>query len=451
MLIFNKKTCKLRGKTNMTDQRELFRPMLVDFIDLNHELVLLSNKMDWNYFEKELSAFYSDLGRPAIPIRLMVGCLMLKNLYNLGDETLAQMWKMNPYMQYFCGMSHFEHRFPFDPSDFVHFRKRIGEAGVAKIFKYSVMIHGEKAQEKQMLSDTTVQENNITFPTDAKLAQKIITRCNLIAEENSVNQRQTYKRVVKQLVRSTHNPKHPKRAKSAKKAMKKIKIIAGRLIRELERELPKNILDELQEELKLYKQVLEQKRGDSNKIYSIHKPFTACIAKGKAHQQYEFGNKIGLVVGFKHLIVTGIKSFENNPHDNKTIQPILNQMQANNFSLPEQLIYDRGGRGQAVIGQTKILTPDNRPKKSHTEYQKKQKRKLFRRRAAIEPIIGHLKANFRMGKNYLSGKQSPQINAFLAATAWNLKKMMLQLKKEAISFFEFIIFLFISKNQKVIS
>lgn len=95
-----------------------------------------------------------------MPIRLMVGSLMLKRIYNLGDETLCEAWKMNPYLQYFCGMAHFEHSFPCDTSDFVHFRKRIGAQGVEKIFAYSVLLFGKAALETQTLSDTTVAENN---------------------------------------------------------------------------------------------------------------------------------------------------------------------------------------------------------------------------------------------------------------------------------------------------
>ena len=106
---------------------ELFRPMLVDFIDDKHELVLLSDKIDWNYFENEFSPLYSKVGNPSHPIRFMVGCLLLKHLYNLGDEILEKAWIMNPYMQHFCGRVFFEHEFPCDPSNFVHFRKRIGE------------------------------------------------------------------------------------------------------------------------------------------------------------------------------------------------------------------------------------------------------------------------------------------------------------------------------------
>ena len=424
------------GKTDRKEQHDLFRPMLLDFIDKDHELVLLSDTIDWNYFEKEFSVYYSKTGRPSMPIRLMVGCLMLKRIYNLGDETLAEAWQMNPYMQYFCGMTYFEHHFPCDPSDFVHFRKRIGEQGVEKIFVYSVKLHGKDAQEKQVLSDTTVQENNTTFPTDAKLAKQIIDNCNDIAAVEGVDQRQSYKRVSKQLVRDTYNRKHPKRSKKAKKADKKLKTIAGRLIRELERELTPQQLLHYQEDLDLYKKTLKQKRHDKNKIHSLHKPFTRCIAKGKAYKQYEFGNKVGLCTTSKSLIITAVKAFKDNIHDSKTIEPLLDQLQDNELTIPEEVVYDRGGRGKKQIRKTKISTPDNRPLKRDSRYQKCKKRKKFRRRAAIEPVIGHLKSDFRMEQNYLHGPDSPQINAFLAATGWNLKKMMRKLKHKIIIWLE---------------
>lgn len=430
-------------KSKTQKQRDLFKPLLSDFINMSHELVLLAQKIDWKYFESEFSGFYSHTGKPAMPIRLMVGSLMLKRIYNLGDETLAEAWKMNPYMQYFCGMAHFEHKFPCDPSDFVHFRNRIGEKGVEKIFAYSVSIHAEDAREKTTLSDTTVQENNTTFPTDSKLARKIIEKSNAIAKKERIDQRQTYVRISKQLVRDTYNPNHPKRKKKAKKAAKKLNTIAGRLLRELERELPEDVLQNYQDQIDFHKAVLVQERADKDKTYSLHKPFTACIAKGKAHKQYEFGNKIGIITTSKTLIITAVKSFNGNPHDSKTIKPLLEQMQSNLNHTPEEIIYDRGGKGQKQIGNTIISTP-SKPLKRDSEYQKRKKRKKFRRRAAIEPVIGHLKSDFRMGQNYLHGEKSPQINAFLAATGWNLKKMMEKLKTEVQKSSNLILFRFFS-------
>ncbi len=123
--------------------------------------------------------------------------MLIKRFYNLGDETLVQAWVMNPYMQYFCGESHFQHKFPCDPNDFVHFRKRIGKEGIEKIFIHSVELHGSKAKSKMALSDTTVQENNVTFPTDAKLARKIIDKVSKIAAKEGIKQGQSYKRISK--------------------------------------------------------------------------------------------------------------------------------------------------------------------------------------------------------------------------------------------------------------
>ncbi|MDR1584415.1 MAG: transposase [Prevotellaceae bacterium] len=113
------------GKLPVDDHRELFRTRLADLINPQHELALLAT--DWSYFENEFKGLYSDKpSRPSMPIRLMVGVLMLKHLYNRGDEKIPSAWASNLYFQYFCGMAFFEHKFPCDPSDFVHFRNRIG-------------------------------------------------------------------------------------------------------------------------------------------------------------------------------------------------------------------------------------------------------------------------------------------------------------------------------------
>ena len=433
---------------NPKKQPELFRPMLVDFIDDKHELVLLSEKIDWDYFEKEFSPLYSKTGNPSHPIRFMVGCLLLKHLYNLGDETLASAWIMNPYMQHFCGRVFFEHQFPCDPSNFVHFRKRIGEKGIEKIFSYSVRMHDAKTSTSNfVLSDTTVQENNTTFPTDAKLCKKVIDYCNKIAENEGIKQRQRYTKVSKQLVRNTYHGKHPKRAKLARKSQRQLKTIAMRLIRELERNFTAEQQEFYRESMELYTKAVTQKRNDTDKVYSLHKPFTRCIAKGKAHKQYEFGNKVGLVTTSNKgkKIILGIKAFLQTPYDGHTIEPLLEQMETGGQQLPKELVYDRGGKGKSEIKGVKISIPGV-PRKTDTAYQKHTKRKKFRTRAAIEPIIGHLKTDFRLAQNYFLGETGPQINALLSATAWNMKKMMEILKEKIFFYFLNLIRLLFNRN-----
>lgn len=351
---------------NPEKKPELFRPMLVDFIDHEHELVLLSEKIDWNYFEKEFSPLYSKVGNPSHPIRFMVGCLLLKHLYNLGDETLEKAWIMNPYMQHFCGRVFFEHEFPCDPSNFVHFRKRIGEKGIEKIFAYSVRMHDAKTNTSNfVLSDTTVQENNTSFPTDAKLCKKVIDYCNKIAGNEGIKQRQRYIKVSKQMVRNTYNGKHPKRAKAARKSQRQLKTIAMRLIRELQRNFNAEQQEFYKDLMTLYTKVVTQKRNDADKIYSIHKPFTRCIAKGKAHSQYEFGNKVGLITTANKgkKIILGIKAFLQTPYDGHTIEPLLEQMETGGQKLPKELLYDRGGRGKSEIKGVKISIPSTPRKK----------------------------------------------------------------------------------------
>jgi IS5 family transposase len=376
----------------------------------------------------------------------MVGCLMLKHLYNLGDERVPEHWTCNVYFQYFTGGVFFEHKFPFDPSDFVHFRNRVGEDGIAKIFAYSIKLHGAEVpkQAKFVLSDTTVQENNITFPTDAKLCKKVIDKCNKIAEKEGIKQRQKFKKESKQLLRDTYNGQHPKRIKQARKAKKRLKTVANKQLRELERKMTEEQKMLYQKDIELYKRAVNQQKNDKDKIYSLHKPFTNCIAKGKAHKQYEFGDKAGLLTGGKkgRKIILAIKTFLDNPYDGHTIKPLLNQMINNGIQLPKELVYDRNGSGRSEIDGVKIIIPAP-PKKTDTPYQRQAKRKKCRARAAIEPIIGHLKTDFRMQQNYLWGEKGVQINAFMAATAWNLKKLMEILKE---NFLQFIFRLFFPQN-----
>jgi len=435
------------GKLPKIKQRDIFRPMLKDFIDPSHELVLLANTIDWQYFEDEFSPLYcADNGSPSVPIRLMVGCLILKQMYNLGDETLPISWIRDAYFQCFCGMTFFEHEFPFTPSDFSHFRKRIGVDGFEKIFAYSVKIHGKDVvkQAKFALSDTTVQENNTTFPTDAKLCKKVIDKCNKIAEKEGIKQRQKYKKESKQLVQTTYNGNHPKRSKAAKRARKRLKTIANKQLRELDRKMTEEQKSRYKEDINLYQRAVNQQKSDTNKVYSLHKPFTKCICKGKAHKPYEFGNKVGVITGGikGKKIVLAIKGFIENIFDGHSIEPLLNQMQMNAIPLPQELAYDRGGKGKTEIMGVKILIPSP-PKKSDTAYQKRTKQKKHRRRAAVEPIQGHLKSDFRMEKNYLWGENGVKINALMSGCAWNLKKMMEKLKE---SFWQFIFQLFFRKK-----
>jgi len=164
-------------KLPVQPQLEMFKTVLASFINHQHELCLLAKEIDWDYLEKEFAPLYGEVGRPSIPIRTIVGLLLLKQIYNLGDETVMERYIDSPYCQHFCGEIYFQYKYPFDPSDFVHFRKRIGESGMQKIFKQSIDLFDKdfiRKEVKEVRVDTTVQEKNITFPTDRKLTEKVI-------------------------------------------------------------------------------------------------------------------------------------------------------------------------------------------------------------------------------------------------------------------------------------
>jgi len=408
------------GKSPNEKQKHLFLPNLTDFINLQHELCLLAKKIDWQQFETDLAPLYSTVGTPAKPIRLMVGLLILKQIYNLGDETVMSEWVSNPYFQYFCGEVVFQWKFPCDPSDLVHFRHRIGVEGVEKILAVSILMHGKAVLNEDVSIDTTAQPKNITYPTDTKLAVKIIKQCRKMAEQEAVELRQSYKFVETDLLKKA-NSKSQKQAKVKKKARRKLKTIASRLVRELKRKLRAESLVEQQEKLEIYERVLRQKKDDKNKIYSLHELEVGCIAKGKEHKKYEFGSKVAFAVGQKSNVIKAAVSFKGNPNDNQTVGKTLEQQKKLTGASPKKAYVDRGIKSQQ-IGETEVIAPSNG--KGKTGAEKARLRKGFRRRAGIEPIIGHVKSDCGMERNYLKGEVGDQINAILAASAFNFRSWM---------------------------
>lgn len=424
------------GKIDKTPQLNIFEIPLKSFINLKHELCILAKEIDWDSIEKEFSVYYTDFGRPSIPIRKIVGLVLLRRIYNLSDEAVIERWIENPYWQYFCGEHNFQKSKPMDPTEFVHFRKRIGEEGAEKLLKLSIDLFGEEAHEDEVLIDSTVQEKNITYPTDSKLHKRIIEKVNKIAKKERIKLRQSYTRTTKQLMIDQRFRSHPKRKKKANAAAKKLKTVAGRLVRDLERKLDKEKKTLYSEELFLFQRVLLQKRTDKNKIYSLHELAVSCIAKGKEAKKYEFGNKSGIVLTKKSGIIVGALAFENNPFDGHTLDEHLCQTEQLISKRPKVAIVDRGYRGRKNVGGTEIISPKPLGKNA-TAYQKRKARIRFRARAGIEPIIGHIKHDHRMLRNYLRGVTGDKINTILAATAFNFKKKLSRIKAEVLFYYFF--------------
>lgn len=417
----------MKGQSPNQRQLNLFSKPLKDFLNPRHPLLQLAEKIPWNEVEDLFNGLYSDTGRPAKPIRLMVSLLILKQLYNLSDETVVERWVENPYFQHFSGEMFFQWDIPVHPTDFVLFRKRIGEQGVKKILQISIALHGKKAQEKEVLIDSTVQEKNITFPTDTKLYKRIIDHCVKIAKEEKVILRQSYRQTAKRLMLAQRFRNHPKNRKKAIAAQRKLKTIAGRLVREIMRKLPPSSQKQYAKKIKLFEKVLEQRKDSKDKIYSLHEPQVYCISKGKEHKKYEFGAKASIVVTKESGIIVGAVHIPKNKHDTHTLPETLQQTYELTGYKPKVAICDRGYRGKTMVDNSEILIPKP-PGKRTTAYQKRKARNRFRRRAGIEPIIGHLKTDFRLIRNFLKGSLGDSINLMLAAAAFNFRKLIRELQ-----------------------
>ena len=409
----------------------------------HHPLYILANQINWKIFEEAFSKLYSEQGRPAKPIRLMVSLLMLKHIRNISDESVVEQWSENCYYQYFGGERVFACGLPCEPSELVHFRNRIGEEGITLIFKESIRINGKDGKEDEGTTDTTVQEKNITYPTDNKLHRKIIKKCVAIADKEGIELRQSYSRTLKKLLMDSRFSNHPKNKGRARKAARKVKTIAGRLVRELDRKLPPNLHQSI---LTLFKKVLAQKKTDSNKIYSLHEPHVQCMSKGKEHKKYEFGSKISIITTKNSGVIIGALNIEKNVHDSKTLEPSLEQQQRLTGIILKNNFVDRGFRGVKEVLGTKIIIPDS-PGKNRTAYEKQKLRKGFKRRAAIEPKIGHLKQDHRLSRNFYTGIKGDNINVMLAAAAMNFKRMMNKWKENPLIFLLRFLQTFFSLNK----
>jgi len=415
----------MKGKSRNQDQLNLLQSSLQSMLNPRDPLYQLSNKMDWDYFEKEFKVYYIDFGRPAKPIRLMVSLLIFKQMHGISDDEVVESWTHNPYWQYFSGMDVFQWEFPCASSDLTHFRKRIGPKGAEKILKHSIEMHGSDAHEMEVLVDSTVQEKNITFPTDVKLNRKIIARCRKIAKMESIELRQSYVRIEKQLMLAQRFRNHPRNRKKALAAGRKLKTISGRLLRELERGLSKTTRKKYALFLERADRVLSQKKDDKQKIYSLHEPEVYCISKGKEHKKYEFGTKASIVLTKNTGIIVGAMNIHNQ-YDGHSLPDVLEQTEKLTGRRPKAAIVDRGYRGKKRVGTTEIIQPKSG--KGNTKYEKQKARQRFRRRAGIEPIIGHLKSDHGMLRNYLRGAIGDDINILLAAAAFNYRKMLRKLK-----------------------
>jgi len=403
---------------------EIFKIRLVEIINLTHPLVKISETINWKKLEEELAASYAEkMGAPGKEIRLMAGLQYLKYLYNESDEMIVQKFVENPYYQYFCGNEYFEHTLPIDPSSMTRFRGRMGKEKIEELFKEIVKSANKSEQLKekdfsQLNVDTTVQEKAISFPTDAKLYYRMLQELIDQAREKGIKLRQSYRFVSKKVLTKQAGYAHARQMNRSRKMTKKLRTYLGRISRGIV-ESPILKDEALLSKLALAEKLLGQSKESKHKLYSIHAPEVECISKGKAHKKYEFGCKVSMVTTSKTNWIVAIQAHHGNPYDGHTLKASIEKAEAMTNWEAKHVVVDLGYRGHDYDGKAEVHIANRLTMKKKT----KSLLKWLKRRSAIEPIFGHLKADNRLERNLLKGKDGDHINAVLAACGFNLRKL----------------------------
>jgi IS5 family transposase len=413
---------------------DLFRARLDQIINMKHLLVALADRIDWAWLDDQLADCFSDQGRPAEPVRFMIGMFLLKHTYGLSDEQVWDRWVHDPYFQYFTGEEFFQHELPHERSGMSHWRKRIGDKLDILLAESLRIAHDAGALKKRDLArvtvDTTVQPKNVAFPTDARLLETAIRQLGKLAKAHDVPLRQSYARLARRAAMMAGRYAHAKQFKRMNRQIKFLRTRLGRIIRDIRRKIEDD--EELQEVFAVPLSRASQIRGQKQrqrgwKLYSWHAPETECIGKGKARAPYEFGVKVSLTTTNKRCkggqFILHAKALPGNPYDGHTLKEVIEETEALTGREIERIYVDKG-----YVGHD---TP--RPYRVYRSGQKRgvhgQIRRELRRRSAIEPVIGHCKTDGHLGRNFLKGRDGDHINAVMSAVGYNMRLILKWLRK----------------------
>ncbi|BAR57670.1 putative transposase [Bradyrhizobium diazoefficiens] len=266
----------------------------------------------------------------------------------------------------------------------------------------------------------TVQPKAVAHPTDARLMHRAITKLVGFAKRNRVPLRQSYLRLAKRAAIMVGRYIHAHQFKRARRQLKFLRTRLGRISRDIRRKIDGDAVLEARfgPLLGLAQQVRSQDQHQRGpKVYALHAPEVECIGKGKARAPYEFGCKVSIATPVTSpkggQFVLHAKALHGNPFDGHTLGPVIADMEKLTGVEARRIHVDKGYRGHNhphrfrvwISGQVRRVTASIR--------------REMKRRAAVEPVIGHIKAEHRMDRNYLKGRLGDRINAVLAAAGYN--------------------------------
>ena len=423
-------------------QTDMFRARLDQIVDTNHALARLGRAIDWQFLEERLGAVYTEApGHPPLATRLMAGLAILKAMHDLSDEALCDRWLENPYYQLFCGEEFFCHQLPFDRSSMTRWRQRMGEERLNALLQESLATATRTGAAKpadftRAIVDTTVQPKAVAHPTDARLMQRSRERLVRLAKTLGIDLRQSYERVGKFALIKQQRYAHAKQFKRANKALRTLKTYLGRVIRDIVRktkgdpELEAAVAHELMLARRVHagNRNLNPVRGlpkDADlRVFSLHAPEVECIGKGKVHRPYEFGVKVSVATTLKRSkggqFVTHVAALPGKPYDGHTLASVIPAIEAQVGATLTRIIADAGYKGHNAPQSHRFKVYTSGQKRGMTDAIQRE----MKRRAAVEPVIGHLKADHRMGRNHLAHAIGDAANAVLAAIGYNFRRIL---------------------------
>ena len=441
---------------------DFFRSRIDAMINLGDPLAVLATRLPWAQLEAAIAEKFarqvragtvvegmdlfgpnqalvgagaSAAGRPRLPLRLMISLLYLKHTFNVSDEELVVRWSENVLWQFFSGQAYFEHRLPCDATQVGRFRRALGEDGLEELLKATidtaVATRAVQPQELQrVIVDTTVQEKAIAHPTDSRLLEIARHKVVRSAKQAGIPLKQTYAKEGKALRFKAAGYAHAKQLRRLQRVIKRQRTILGIVLRAVQRTLqaadfvpssPK-ALAALQEWMARAEAVRTQQPKDKNKLYALHAPEVECIGKGKARKPYEFGVKTAVVVSHQQGLMLGARTFPGNPYDGHILHAALEQatilMQDWAVTI-QHVVVDLGFRGVDADNPGRHILHRGKFKRLTA-----QQRTWLRRRSAVEPAIGHLKADHRLDRCWLKGALGDELHALSCAAGYNIKWLL---------------------------
>ncbi len=454
---------------------DFFRSRIDHMIDLRHPLAVLASRMPWQEIEARVAQVFSrrgragvampdldlfgeqvqraavpsNAGRPRVPLRIMIALLYLKHAFNESDEGVVERWGETPTWQFFSGQAYFEHRRPCDATTLIKFRQLLAEEGVEELLAQTINVAVNlkliKPQElARVIVDSTVQHKAIAHPTDSRLLETARAKLVEAAKDAGVDLKQTFAKEGKELGRKAGRYAHARQFKRMRRAIKRQRTIVARLQREIDRKataIGQAVREALAETLNKARRIVcqsgQRKAADGQpKLYAWHAPEVDCISKGKARTPYEFGVKVGIASTLHGNLIVGARAFHGNPYDGHTLAEQLEQatiLMQDSATKPATAFVDLGYRGvDADLPGVHIVHRGKAKRISERE------RKLLKRRQAIEPIIGHLKADHRMDRCHLKGETGDRLHAVLCAAGYNIRWLLRMIARKGVAFLQLV-------------